>query len=97
MHFSPDFVVRAAARVAFLFTLPALAVLHQWVALLLVVAVGWCVKEWDESPLRGIPGPPVAAWTRFWHIIHVLRGDQNTVLADLHEKHGAAWSLERAT
>ncbi|KAG9253999.1 cytochrome P450 [Emericellopsis atlantica] len=88
MHFSPDFVVRATARVAFLLALPALAVLHQWVALLLVVAVGWCVKEWDESPLRGIPGPPVAAWTRFWHIIHVLRGDQNTILVDLHEKHG---------
>jgi hypothetical protein len=89
MYFSPNLVVRATVRVVFLLLLPALTILRLWVPLLVLIAVGWCVHVWEESPVRDVLGPRVAAWTRFWHILHVLRGDQSTVLVHLHEKHGA--------
>lgn len=40
------------------------------------------------SPLRGVPGPALAAVTRFWHVRHVIQGDQNRVLIRAHEKYG---------
>ncbi|KAK3988704.1 cytochrome P450 [Cladorrhinum sp. PSN332] len=39
-------------------------------------------------PLRDIPGPPLASVSRLWHIYHILKGDQNLALIELHEKRG---------
>ncbi|VUC31721.1 unnamed protein product [Clonostachys rosea] len=60
-------------------TLSWLLVLTQ----LLVLLVSWLV-----SPLRDIPGPALASFSRLWHIIHIVRGDQNVELDALHDKHG---------
>ena len=40
------------------------------------------------SPLKDIPGPPVAAVSRLWHIYRICKGDQNLALIEQHEKHG---------
>lgn len=40
------------------------------------------------SPLRDIPGPFLASFSRLWHLGQVLGGDQRTRLYELHKKHG---------
>jgi len=40
------------------------------------------------SPIRNIPGPAFASISRFWHIYHIIKGDQNLALIKQHEKHG---------
>lgn len=40
------------------------------------------------SPIRHIPGPFVASFTRLWHIRQIFAGDQNLNLIKLHDKHG---------
>ena len=40
------------------------------------------------SPIRNIPGPALASISRFWHIYHIIKGDQNLALIKQHEKHG---------
>ncbi|KAK8867562.1 cytochrome P450 E-class group I [Apiospora arundinis] len=40
------------------------------------------------STLRDIPGPALASITRFWHVRHVIKGDQNRVLVRAHDKYG---------
>lgn len=63
--------------------------LASLVAAGIALVATWYVGSWLLSPhLRGIPGPTSAAWTRLWHINHIVKGDQNVVLVDLHEKHG---------
>lgn len=54
----------------------------------LILIFSWFVGSWLFSPLRDIPGPTLASFSRLWHIIHIVRGDQNVELVDLHEKHG---------
>ncbi|KAK8042994.1 hypothetical protein PG994_013477 [Apiospora phragmitis] len=39
------------------------------------------------SPLSSVPGPALASVTRFWHVRHVLKGDQNRALIRAHEKY----------
>lgn len=40
------------------------------------------------SPLKAIPGPPLASFSRFWHIYRIIKGDQNVQLVNLHDKYG---------
>ncbi|ETS83421.1 hypothetical protein PFICI_05297 [Pestalotiopsis fici W106-1] len=40
------------------------------------------------SPIRHIPGPFLAKFTRLWHIHAILAGKQNLRLLELHKKHG---------
>lgn len=67
---------------ALLLTWPAIAV-QLLVAVLTLLA-------WRRylSPLANIPGPFAASFSRWWHIRHILIGDQNLQLVKLHEKHG---------
>lgn len=44
-------------------------------------------RRWLAN-LYGIPGPFWASITRFWHVYHIFRGDQNVQIIALHEKHG---------
>lgn len=39
------------------------------------------------SPLKTIPGPPLASLSRFWHLYHIIKGDQNLQLVNLHDKY----------
>ncbi|KAK4247263.1 cytochrome P450 [Corynascus novoguineensis] len=67
---------------ALLLTWPAIAV-QLLVAVLTLLA-------WRRylSPLANVPGPFAASFSRWWHIRHILIGDQNLQLVKLHEKHG---------
>ncbi|KAJ9144959.1 Benzoate 4-monooxygenase cytochrome P450 [Pleurostoma richardsiae] len=47
-----------------------------------------CVWRRCFSPISDVPGPVVASCTRFWHIWHILKGDQNLESIRLHDKHG---------
>lgn len=60
----------------------------QAVGLLLVVLLTILFRRRYLSPLRDIPGPFVASFTRLWHMRRILKGDQNLELIRLHEKHG---------
>ncbi|KAK3986012.1 benzoate 4-monooxygenase cytochrome P450 [Cladorrhinum sp. PSN332] len=40
------------------------------------------------SSISDIPGPFAASFTRIWHILRILKGDQNLELIRLHDKHG---------
>lgn len=53
-----------------------------------VVIVGWVVGSWLTSPLREFPGPSLASFSRLWHVTQIVRGNQNVVLDELHDKHG---------
>ncbi|KAK0747383.1 hypothetical protein B0T21DRAFT_417848, partial [Apiosordaria backusii] len=39
-------------------------------------------------PISDIPGPFTASFTRIWHILRILNGDQKLELIRLHDKHG---------
>lgn len=39
-------------------------------------------------PNSNIPGPFIASFTRLWHAYHLLVGDFNIKLLELHAKHG---------
>ena len=39
-------------------------------------------------PLASIPGPLFAKLTCFWHVYHSYRGDELSLIQDLHRKHG---------
>ena len=60
-------------------------------AQVLILVATWIFGSWLLSPLRRIPGPTLASFSRLWHIIHIFRGDQNTVLDELHEKYGESF------
>lgn len=45
------------------------------------------------SPISDIPGPFTASFTRIWHVLHILKGDQNLELIRLHDKHGGCSAL----
>lgn len=65
-------------------------------AQLLVLFATWILGSWLLSPLRRIPGPGLASFSRLWHIIHIIKGDQNVVLDDLHERYGeSCWHPSR--
>jgi hypothetical protein len=40
------------------------------------------------SPLRSIPGPLLARFTRLWELRALHRGDIEAVTIDLHRRHG---------
>ncbi|KAH6659961.1 cytochrome P450 [Truncatella angustata] len=40
------------------------------------------------SKLSDIPGPFFASITRLWHVRHIIIGDQNVKLVELHKEHG---------
>lgn len=40
------------------------------------------------SPLRGIPGPFLASFSRLWHLQITVQGNQNEQLVEAHEKYG---------
>lgn len=67
-------------------------------AQLLVLLVSWVVASKFLSPLRDIPGPTLASFSRLWHIIHIVRGDQNVELIALHDKLGRLqWTPSHST
>lgn len=48
----------------------------------------WTIYTLNIHPLSRIPGPKVAAITRFWLVYHVLRGDMEHTQRQLHATYG---------
>lgn len=42
------------------------------------------------SPLKDIPGPSLARFTRLWELRQMIRGDSHETITKLHEQHGKA-------
>jgi hypothetical protein len=40
------------------------------------------------DPLRKIPGPFLARWSRAWMVYHSWKGDMHTLMIALHKQHG---------
>jgi hypothetical protein len=40
------------------------------------------------SPLRDLPGPPLARFTRLWELYNNWQGQLEHVMIDLHKRHG---------
>ncbi|EEH38906.2 benzoate 4-monooxygenase cytochrome P450 [Paracoccidioides lutzii Pb01] len=60
----------------------------QITGLLGVAALTLCLWRRYFSPISDIPGPFTASFTRLWHILRILKGDQNLELIRLHDTHG---------
>jgi hypothetical protein len=63
---------------------------NLWTSALYIGLTLVSVLTWRRylSPIRDIPGPFVASFTRLWHIGRIFAGDQNLNLIKLHDKHG---------
>lgn len=48
------------------------------------------------SPLRHIPGPFVARFSRIWEFYRVIRGDLNWRTISLHEKYGWSYGMRHS-
>lgn len=44
-------------------------------------------------PLKTVPGPFLASFTRLWHIRQIAAGNLNLQLAKLHDEHGESYSI----
>lgn len=55
---------------------------------LIIGAVSLLVWRRYFSPLSDLPGPFFASLSRLWYVKHILTGDHDIQLVDLHEKHG---------
>lgn len=60
----------------------------QALGALLVAVLTICFWRRYLSPLRDIPGPPLASVTRLWHLRRIIKGDQNIELSRLHDRLG---------
>jgi hypothetical protein len=41
-----------------------------------------------RDPLRSVPGPTLAQWSRLWMVYHSQKGDMHRTMLDLHKKYG---------
>lgn len=55
--------------------------------LILALAVS-CVRNRFKPHLRDIPGPSLAAYTKFWRLYDVSKGQAHWTTIELHRKHG---------
>lgn len=55
---------------------------------LLTVFVGIIIWRKYLKNISDVPGPFLASFTRFWHLIRIFVGDQNLRMMELHDKHG---------
>ncbi|KAE8151416.1 cytochrome P450 [Aspergillus avenaceus] len=62
--------------------------LQALVSSLLCYWVGWILYARWLHPLSKFPGPPLAAISRIWTVLHVLRGKAQDEQKALHQKYG---------
>lgn len=60
----------------------------DFLTLFLVFLASVAVHRRWLANIYDIPGPFWASITRFWHVYHIFRGDQNVQIIALHERHG---------
>lgn len=47
------------------------------------------------DPLRVVPGPFLARFTRLWYLVETIRGRGHETICRLHQKHGMLLALSR--
>lgn len=52
------------------------------------VSVAIAVYTQFLDPLRHVPGPFIAKWSRLWMVYHAQKGDMHTTMIELHKKYG---------
>jgi hypothetical protein len=52
------------------------------------IYLGYCILQSILDPLRQIPGPLLARFTRLWYVWQVYKGTVHTTNVNLHEKYG---------
>lgn len=62
--------------------------LYAIVASIGLVAARLYYNAYASPVLRSIPGPRIAAFTKYWRLLNVYRGQAHLDLIDLHRKHG---------
>jgi hypothetical protein len=67
-----------------------------WLVLLgiIPVLVAWRVGKALCSPLRSVPGPFLARFTRLWYLKNVWSGKFEQVNIDLHKRYGESLTLD---
>jgi hypothetical protein len=63
--------------------------LSSWLLLLLASLILCIVLPAYISPLRSVPGPFLAKFTRLWLAYHGHKGDLHSILLTLHRRHGS--------
>jgi hypothetical protein len=58
------------------------------VLLILPVLIAWRVAKATFDPLRHVPGPFLARFTRLWYLKHVFYGKFEKINIELHKKYG---------
>jgi hypothetical protein len=56
----------------------------------ILVALTYRIFKAVTDPLRSVPGPLLARFTRFWYLKALNRGDFEKQNIDLHRKHGTS-------
>lgn len=54
-----------------------------------VVLVAYVIYPAVTDPLRKVPGPWLARFTRFWELQHILASHFEQVNIDLHDRYGS--------
>lgn len=58
-------------------------------AIFLAYVAGIAIDRLFLSPLSKVPGPKIAALTKWWIIYHEFNGDRTTTIHTLHQKYGS--------
>ena len=58
----------------------------SYVVALGILAVAAYIQFFD--PLRRVPGPFLAKWSRLWMVHHARKGDMHQKMIELHGKYG---------
>ena len=57
-----------------------------WIAS--IASIVFLLKRRYGSSLRHIPGPFFASFSKAWQIYHVIKGDTEKVILELHKQYG---------
>jgi hypothetical protein len=62
-----------------------MAIIFPSIIALSVAVIGYALLL---DPLRNVPGPFLARFSRLWMVYHARKGDMHTTMIALHKKHG---------
>lgn len=64
------------------------ASIHLLGLALLVYIIYWALHPWFLSPLKGVPGPWYAVYTKWWLVWKTVKGVRAKTIHELHQKYG---------
>lgn len=64
------------------------ASIHLFGLALLVYTIYWALHPWFLSPLKGVPGPWYAVYTKWWLVWKTVKGVRAKTIHELHQQYG---------